>query len=132
MSPNFAYGHAPVNCGVCSPHAAPYGDRKALRTLEHRLQALFGFKAPLVSRSASEGFLCVLLAWGIGPHDEVVLPVSICHSMTNAVLMAGATPVFADCDENLALCVDAMLASITPRTRCVVAHHPFGMATSMR
>jgi dTDP-4-amino-4,6-dideoxygalactose transaminase len=65
-----------------------------------------------------------LLAAGIGPGDEVVTtPLTFCAT-ANAILHAGATPVFADIDPltfNLDVCTAA--AAITSRTRALLPVH---------
>ncbi|HVZ39262.1 MAG TPA: DegT/DnrJ/EryC1/StrS family aminotransferase [Candidatus Kapabacteria bacterium] len=111
--------------------AQPRHVDEVMRGVEQRLSTEFGVRDPLMVRTASEGFLCTLLALGIGPGDEVILPVSICHTMINATLLAGATPVLADCDEQMAVSAEAVRLGITPRTRCIVAHHPFGRAVDL-
>ncbi|MBS1913063.1 MAG: DegT/DnrJ/EryC1/StrS family aminotransferase [Bacteroidetes bacterium] len=111
--------------------AQPRHGEEVMRVVEQRLSVEFGFRDPLLVRSASEGFLCTLLALGIGTGDEVILPVSICHTMINATLLSGATPVLADCDQQMALSAAAAKLRITPRTRCIAAHHPFGRAVDL-
>lgn len=61
-------------------------------------------------------------ALGVRPGDEVIVPALTFAATANAVLHAGATPVFADVDaETLLLdpaCVERL---VTPRTKAVVA-----------
>ncbi len=68
-----------------------------------------------------------LLARGIGPGDEVIVPAFSFAATANTVLHAGATPVFVDVrasDFGIdATCVEA---AITPRTRAVVPVHLYG------
>jgi dTDP-4-amino-4,6-dideoxygalactose transaminase len=83
------------------------------------------------TRTASEGFLCLLLALDTGPGDEVVLPISICQTMVNAAILSGATPVMADCDPDLAMDAEALRRCITTKTRVVVFHQPLGLACDL-
>lgn len=63
-------------------------------------------------------------ALGLGPGDEVVTPSMTWVSMVNITALAGATPVFADCDrDTLMLTPEAVEAAITPRTRLIVPVH---------
>jgi len=46
--------------------------------------------------SGTAGLLLGLLAAGVGPGDEVIVPSFTFAATANAVALAGATPVFAD------------------------------------
>lgn len=68
-----------------------------------------------------------LLAAGIGPGDEVIVPAFTFYATASSVLMCGATPVFADVDEQTFNIDPARVeAAVTPRTRAVIAVHLFG------
>ncbi len=73
-----------------------------------------------------------LLAAGIGPGDEVLLPSHTFISTALAVSHAGATPVFVDCDPEYYL-IDAENAAqkITVRTRAIIAVHLYGQMAAM-
>ncbi|WP_239310929.1 MULTISPECIES: DegT/DnrJ/EryC1/StrS aminotransferase family protein [unclassified Frankia] len=61
--------------------------------------------------------------------DEVILPVNTFVATAEAVLRAGALPVFADVDdEHLLLDPDAVGAALTERTRAVIPVHLYGQA----
>lgn len=85
----------------------------------------------IVTRTGSEAFLCLLLALEVALGEEVLLPISICQTMANAALLAGAIPVFADCDRDLAIEPAAVAAHLRPKTRVVVFHHPHGLARDL-
>ncbi|HZP58598.1 MAG TPA: DegT/DnrJ/EryC1/StrS family aminotransferase [Dehalococcoidia bacterium] len=68
-----------------------------------------------------------LLAHGIGAGDEVVVPAFSFAATANAVLQAGATPVFADVrEDDFGLDPKALAAAITSRTRAAIAVHLYG------
>ena len=69
----------------------------------------------------------MLTAAGVGVGDEVVVPAFGNVEVAEAVVLAGALPVFADIDP-LTYCLDvtAVEAAITPRTAAVVVVHRFG------
>nr|WP_205708919.1 DegT/DnrJ/EryC1/StrS family aminotransferase [Kineococcus siccus] len=73
-----------------------------------------------------------LLALGVGPGDEVVVPSFTFAATANAVRLCGAVPVFADVDP-ATFCLDpaAVEAALTPRTRAVVPVHLFGHPADM-
>jgi dTDP-4-amino-4,6-dideoxygalactose transaminase len=68
-----------------------------------------------------------LLALGVGPGDEVVVPSFSFAASANAVALTGARPVFADI-EPAHFCVDpeAVLAAVGPRTVAIMAVHLYG------
>ena len=73
-----------------------------------------------------------LLASGIGPGDEVVVPSFTFAATANAVVMTGARPVFADIDPDT-YCLDpaSVRAAIGPRTAAVVPVHLYGQPADM-
>ncbi|MGH6999473.1 MAG: DegT/DnrJ/EryC1/StrS family aminotransferase, partial [Phenylobacterium sp.] len=64
--------------------------------------------------------------------DEVLVPAMTFVATSNAVLMAGLTPVFVDIDRR-AYTLDPELveARITPRTRAIIPVHMFGLPAHM-
>ncbi|MEU0054105.1 DegT/DnrJ/EryC1/StrS family aminotransferase [Streptomyces sp. NPDC006309] len=74
----------------------------------------------------------MLRAAGVGAGDEVVVPAFGNAEVAEAVILAGALPVFADIDP-ATYCVapEAVGAAITPRTAAVVAVHRFGRRAEM-
>lgn len=68
-----------------------------------------------------------LLASGIGPGDEVIVPSFTFAATANAVAMTGALPVFVDIEPiTFGLDPERVAAALTPRTKAVVAVHLFG------
>ncbi len=85
-----------------------YG-RKAHRdseaaVVESEFAALLGRKFALAVNSGGSAILLALLAAGVRPGDDVLLPAFTFTAVTSAVVLAGARPVFVDCRENY--CVD--------------------------
>lgn len=65
---------------------------------------------------------CALHAIGLHPGDEVIVPSLTFVATANAVVMCGATPVFADVDPHtLLLDPQAIEENITPRTKAILA-----------
>jgi perosamine synthetase len=68
-----------------------------------------------------------MVALGIGPGDEVVVPAYTFPSPANAAAAAGARPVLVDVDaQTMDVDPERVAAAIGPRTRAVVAVHLFG------
>lgn len=74
-----------------------------------------------------------LEALGIGPGDEVIVPDLSFIATANAVLHAGATPVFVDIDSYyLGMAPSAVEAAVTPRTKAIIPVHLYGHPADMR
>lgn len=69
---------------------------------------------------------------GIGPGDEVVVPANTFVATVEAVVLAGATPRFADVDPDTGLLtVEHVEAAATPATRALVVVHLYGQMPDM-
>ena len=74
----------------------------------------------------------ILRALGIGRGDEVVVPANTFIATAEAVVLAGAVPVFVDVLPDTLLVDPAQVeAAITPRTAAVVPVHLFGQMADM-
>ncbi len=73
-----------------------------------------------------------LLAAGVGPGDEVIVPSFTFAATANSVALTGATPVFADIEPDY-FCLDpeSVRAAITPRTRAIMPVHLYGLPADM-
>jgi len=82
--------------------------------------------------SGTSALHLALLAAGIGAGDEVILPPNTFFATVEAVVAAGATPVFVDVDPRTAL-IDpkAVEAAITRRTAAVIVVHLYGQPGRM-
>lgn len=73
------------------------------------------------------GLLLALKAMGIGPGDEVIASPYSWHQIAHAIVLAGATPVFADIDYwSGTLAPDKVEEKITPHTRAILAGNTNG------
>jgi len=79
--------------------------------------------------SCTAGLHVQLLAYGIGPGDEVITtPLTFCATV-HTILQTGAKPVLADIDPvQYNLDIDALEARITPRTKAIVPVYYAGNA----
>ncbi len=74
-----------------------------------------------------------LLAAGIGPGDEVIVPSFTFAATANSVALTGATPVFVDIEpRHFCLDPEAVEAAVGPRTRAVMPVHLYGHPADMR
>ncbi|MDR7185335.1 dTDP-4-amino-4,6-dideoxygalactose transaminase [Microbacterium trichothecenolyticum] len=88
---------------------------------------------PVVAvNSGTAGLHLGLLAAGIGPGDEVIVPSFTFAATGNSVALTGATPVFVDIEpETFSLDPAAVEAAITPRTKGIMPVHLYGHPARM-
>jgi perosamine synthetase len=78
--------------------------------------------------SCTTGLHLALVALGVGPGDEVIVPSLSFIATTSVVRYVGATPVFADVDgATLNLTVETVAPVVTDRTRAIIVVHQAGM-----
>ena len=77
--------------------------------------------------SGTVALMVSLRAMGIGPGDEVITSAYSWHQISHAIVLVGATPIFADIDYwSGTLAVDKAEAKITPHTRAIIAGNTNG------
>ena len=103
-----------------------------LTAFESALAAFHGVPHAVAVSSGTAGLHIALLTLGIGPGYEVIIPSFTFIAVANAVIQAGATPVFADIDPvTLNLHPASVAASITQLTRAIIVVHTFGIPAQM-
>ena len=74
----------------------------------------------------------MLRALDLRPGDEVIVPAFTCVAVPNAILYAGARPVYVDIDpRTYTIDPAAANAAITPRTRVILAQNTFGLSADI-
>ena len=91
--------------------------------LESAVCEQFGCAHSVGLSSGTAALRCGLAALGVGCGDEVIVPAFTFIATVNAVVVAGAVPVFAEVDETLNLDPADVKAKVTERTRAIVAVH---------
>ena len=108
------------------------GDGACGKELERLLRESTGVRGVLAVNSCTAALEIAMEVAGIGPGDEVILPSFTFVSTANAVLKAGARPVFADIDPRTFGFDPADVARrVTPQTRAIVPVHYAGMACDL-
>ena len=105
------------------------GDGKYTRKLTTALQKLTGATYVLPITSCTHGLELAMVAMDLKKGDEVIVPSFTMTSTANAVVLTGATPVFAEVDP-VYFCLDPadVEKKITSRTRGIAVIHYAGMA----
>jgi dTDP-4-amino-4,6-dideoxygalactose transaminase len=95
--------------------------------VEAGIAAVCGARHALGVASGTDALHLVLRALGVGPGDEVITPAFSFVASSSTIVMAGATPVFADIEPaTFTLDVAAVARALTPRTRAILAVHLYG------
>ena len=105
----------------------PEGD-----ALEREIAQLTGAAHAVGVSSGTDALHLALVAAGIGPGDEVVVPAFTFFATAEAVSYTGAAPVFADVDPGtFNLDPGSFQKCISSRTRGVIAVHLFGQCAAL-
>src|SRR5882672_10938425 len=97
------------------------------RAVEAQLCEYFGVKHAALVNSWTNGAVAALLALGIGPGDEVIVPAQTFIASANVAELIGAKVVFADVDPDTLLLTPAgVRAVLTSRTKAVIPVHLYG------
>jgi dTDP-4-amino-4,6-dideoxygalactose transaminase len=100
--------------------------------LEREICQFVGASHAVGCNSGTDALHLPLVAAGIGPGDEVVIPGFTFFATGEAVSYTGATPVFADVEEGtFNLDPNSLQAKITGKTRAVIAVHLFGQCAAL-
>ncbi|MFZ3561723.1 DegT/DnrJ/EryC1/StrS family aminotransferase [Streptomyces sp. BH055] len=99
---------------------------------EEEFSELAGDRICVAVNSGTSALQLSLMALGIGPGDEVVVPSFSFAATANAVRLVGAAPVFADITADT-YCLDpaAVSAAIGPRTAALIPVHLYGHPAAM-
>jgi dTDP-4-amino-4,6-dideoxygalactose transaminase len=83
--------------------------------------------------SCTDALFLALKALDIGAGDEVITVSNTAVPTVAAIRATGATPVFVDVEEDTSLMdISKVEAAISPRCRCMIPVHLFGMAVDMK
>ena len=105
----------------------------AVSEFETAFAGFCGAEACVGTSSGLDALRIALLAAGLAPGDEVIVPAQTFVATLEAVTQAGGTPIVADVSPG-DLCIDpaAVDAARTSRTRAVLPVHLYGQMADMR
>jgi dTDP-4-amino-4,6-dideoxygalactose transaminase len=96
---------------------------------EAELAAFLGVRHVIGVANGTDAITIALRALGVRPGDEVVVPSFTFYASAEAVVNAGARPVFCDVDRDTRnVTIETVRAALTPKTVAIVAVDLFGCA----
>ena len=103
-----------------------------LNKYEAELKNYFGVSHAWPTSSCHGSLHIILMALGVGPGDEVIVPDLTWIGSVSPVSWLGATPIFVDVDES-SICLDPDEAelAITSKTKAIIVVHPYGNVAEM-
>jgi perosamine synthetase len=99
---------------------------------EEAIGAAFGIPHAIAVSHGTAALHCALLACGIGPGDEVLVPAACVVMSAAPVLYCHARPVFVDCaSDGMSMDRADLEAKITPRAKAIMAVDLWGRCGDM-
>ena len=111
-----------------------YGPKEApskVKALEERYAKFLVAQHCLALNSCTSALITALVAVGVGPGDEVIVPSYTFFATCAAVVAARAIPIVAEVDQSLTMDPVDLEKKISPRTKAVIPVHMRGMPAKM-
>src|SRR5581483_4567041 len=98
-----------------------------VEAFEREFAEYLGVRHVIGVANGTDAITVALRAMGVKPGDDVVVPAVTFYASAEAIVNAGARPVFCDVDlDTRNVTADTVRAALTPRTKAVVAVDLFG------
>ncbi|HZK39540.1 MAG TPA: DegT/DnrJ/EryC1/StrS family aminotransferase [Clostridia bacterium] len=98
---------------------------------EREMRDLFGCQNAILMTSGKAALISAMVACGIGPGDEVIVPAYTYIASAMAVLATGAIPVIAEVDETCTIDVGDVEKRISKHTKAIMPVHIQGFPCDM-
>jgi dTDP-4-amino-4,6-dideoxygalactose transaminase len=109
------------------------GDGPVSQRVEEYLKEWLGIDHVFLTTSCTHALEMAMIALDIGPGDEVIMPSFNFVSSGNAVVLRGATPVFAEIKpDTLNVDPEDVADKITPQTKAIIPVHYAGVGCDMK
>lgn len=120
-----------ISTFIASPGENFLGGKK-IREFEKKFSAKIGRKFGVAFNSASSALHAAVVAVGVNPGDEVIVPPTTFTSTATSSLMHNAIPVFCDIKFDT-FCMDPMKIEqiISPLSKAIIPVHLFGHSCDM-
>lgn len=105
---------------------------KDVEIFEENVAKYLGAKHAIGVSSGTDALIMALMAYNIGPGDEVIMPTFSFFATAGAVARLNATPVFVDSDPvTYNLDTQRLEENITEKTKAIIPVHLFGQSAEM-
>ena len=105
---------------------------KIVNKFERAFAKSLGVDYAMSTNSGTSALHLTLLAMGVGPRDEVIIPSYVCSALLNAVNYAGATPILAEINPDTHnLDAADVNERISNRTKAIIVPHLFGLPADL-
>lgn len=101
------------------------------KKVEIKLREKFDAEYSVFMTSGHAALTSALVALGVGPGDEVIVPAYTYIATAMAVVCAGAIPVLAEIDDTLTISPEDIEKKITPHTKAIIPVHIQGFPCDM-
>ncbi len=103
-----------------------------VESFERELEQYLGVSGVVSLNSGTDALLLALKALGVGAGDEVITVPNSFYATVEAILLAGATPVFVDVEADTALMdITQVESKISHKTKALLPVHLYGQPVSM-
>ncbi|HEY2732581.1 MAG TPA: DegT/DnrJ/EryC1/StrS family aminotransferase [Polyangiales bacterium] len=105
---------------------------KEVSAFEEEIASHLGIEHAIGVSSGTDAILLALMALGIGPGDEVIVPAFSFFATAGCVARVGAKPVFVDIEpDTFNLAIAGVADKITPATKAIIPVHLFGQTCEL-
>lgn len=104
---------------------------KESERVEANLKKIFETDFPIFMSSGHAALTSALVAMGIGPGDEVIVPAYTYIATAMAVVAAGAIPIIAEVDDTLTISPEDIRKKISKHTKAIIPVHIQGLPCNM-
>ncbi|MCD6511586.1 MAG: DegT/DnrJ/EryC1/StrS family aminotransferase [Thaumarchaeota archaeon] len=112
--------------------SSSYEGGEMVREFEGKLRDYLGVKDVVAVNSGTSALLASMMAIGLKPGDEVLVPSLTFGATANVVLALGGRPVFVDIDlDNYTMSPEDARRKVTERTKALIPVHLFGHLAKM-
>jgi len=117
---------------VASMKSGWLGTGPKVQRFEQMFRDYKGSNFAIALNSCTAALHLSMLAIGIKPGDEIIIPAMTFAATANAVIHAGGVPVFADCEKDtMNISPEDIKRKITPKTRAILPVHFAGRPCNM-
>ncbi len=103
-----------------------------INTFQQSLEQYLGVKHVIPVGNGTDALQISLMALGLKPGDEVIVPTFTFIASAEVIALLGLTPVLVDVEpDTFNVSVDAIEKAITPKTKAIIPVHLFGQCADM-